>query len=166
MIKRTFRFSSPCYLSLENEQLIASYNRIKGQEELPDRKAAVEDIGIVLLEHHQITITHALMGRLLENNAALITCNDTHHPAGLLLNLDGHTNQSERFRAQQEASVPLRKQLWQQCCIIMNLQQRFIFLEHLFSCQWILISPFTIEFMWCKIHTRNPVSASKRQICL
>jgi CRISPR-associated protein Cas1 len=114
MIKRTFRFSNPCYLSLENEQMVVSYNRIKGQEDLPDRKAAIEDIGIILLEHKQITVTHALLGKLLENNAALITCNDTHHPTGLLLNLDGHTNQSERFRAQQEASIPLRKQLWQQ----------------------------------------------------
>lgn len=114
MIKRTFRFNNPCYLSLENEQMVVSYNRIKGQEELPDRKAAIEDIGIIILEHKQITLTHALMGKLIENNAALITCNETHHPTGLLLNLDGHTNQSERFRAQQEASIPLRKQLWQQ----------------------------------------------------
>ncbi|MBX7181700.1 MAG: type II CRISPR-associated endonuclease Cas1 [Bacteroidia bacterium] len=114
MIKRTFRFNNPCYLSLENEQMVVSYNRINGQEELPDRKAAIEDIGIIILEHKQITLTHALMGKLIENNAALITCNETHHPTGLLLNLDGHTNQSERFRAQQEASIPLRKQLWQQ----------------------------------------------------
>ena len=35
-------------------------------------------------------------------------------PAGLLLPLDGHTLQSERFRHQLESSLPLRKQLWQQ----------------------------------------------------
>lgn len=114
MIKRTLRFGSPCYLSLSNEQLVANYNRIKGQEDMADKLAPIEDIGIILLEHKQITITHSLMAKLLENNAAIITCNETHHPTGLFLNLDGHTNQSERFRAQQEASLPLRKQLWQQ----------------------------------------------------
>ena len=45
---------------------------------------------------------------------ALITCNNSHHPTGLLLNLDGHTLQSAKFQAQVEASVPLKKQLWQQ----------------------------------------------------
>lgn len=33
---------------------------------------------------------------------------------GLTLPLSGHTIQNERFRKQLEASVPLRKQLWQQ----------------------------------------------------
>jgi CRISPR-associated protein Cas1 len=32
----------------------------------------------------------------------------------LLLNLDGHSLQSQRFKAQLEASEPLKKQLWQQ----------------------------------------------------
>jgi CRISPR-associated protein Cas1 len=54
------------------------------------------------------------MAKLLENNVALITCNNTHHPTGLLLNLDGHTLQSQRFQVQLQSSVPLRKQLWQQ----------------------------------------------------
>jgi CRISPR-associated protein Cas1 len=52
--------------------------------------------------------------KLLENNAAVITCNDKHHPTGLFLNLDGHTQQSEKFKAQVNASEPLKKQLWQQ----------------------------------------------------
>ncbi len=32
----------------------------------------------------------------------------------MLLNLDGHTLQSQRFQAQIEATIPLKKQLWQQ----------------------------------------------------
>jgi CRISPR-associated protein Cas1 len=34
-------------------------------------------------------------------------------PAGLMLNLSGHTLQAERFKHQIESSAPLRKQLWQ-----------------------------------------------------
>jgi CRISP-associated protein Cas1 len=74
----------------------------------------VEDIGIVILDNPQLTITHSLIEELLENNVALITCNSTHHPTGLMLNLDGNKLQSLKFKAQIEASVPLKKQLWQQ----------------------------------------------------
>jgi CRISPR-associated protein Cas1 len=54
---------------------------------------------------------------LLDNNAAIIHCNDKRHPVGLMLNLDGHTLQTQRFKAQIEATEPLKKQLWQQTVI-------------------------------------------------
>ena len=74
----------------------------------------IEDIGVIVLENLQITITHQLMSALLENNVAVITCDHRHMPAGLLLPLEGNTTQSERFNCQINASEPLRKQLWQQ----------------------------------------------------
>jgi CRISPR-associated protein Cas1 len=51
---------------------------------------------------------------LLANNAAVITCDSSRMPVGLLLPLSGNTTQSERFQAQISASLPLQKQLWQQ----------------------------------------------------
>ena len=74
----------------------------------------IEDIGIILLDHKQITITQGLLEALLSNNAAVITCDSSRMPVGLLLPLSGNTTQSERFQAQIDASLPLRKQLWQQ----------------------------------------------------
>jgi CRISP-associated protein Cas1 len=74
----------------------------------------IEDIGLVILDHQQITITQSLLAKLLSNNTAVITCDHTHHPVGLQLCLDGHTLQSQKFKAQIAASVPLKKQLWQQ----------------------------------------------------
>jgi CRISPR-associated protein Cas1 len=74
----------------------------------------MKDIGVVILDNQQITITQAALAALLQNNAAIITCNDTHHPVGLFLPLDGHDVQSERFRHQITATGPLKKQLWQQ----------------------------------------------------
>ena len=108
MIKRTLYFGNPAYLSTTNEQLVV---------ERPEQAAhtvPIEDIGLVVLDHQQITISQALMAKLLANNVALITCNQTHHPTGLLLNLDGHSLQSQRFKEQLASSLPLRKQLWQQ----------------------------------------------------
>jgi CRISP-associated protein Cas1 len=62
---------------------------------------------------HQ-AISHTLINKLLNNNVALITCNENHLPVGLMLNLNGNTLQSQRFQCQVNASLPLKKQLWQQ----------------------------------------------------
>lgn len=107
MIKKTLYFGNPAYLSITQQQLVI-------KSDSTERKIPVEDIGILIIDHYQISITHAVLHMLLENNAAVITCNDKHHPTGLLLNLDGHTLQSEKFKAQINASEPLKKQLWQQ----------------------------------------------------
>lgn len=74
----------------------------------------IEDIGIVVLDHKQITVIQGVMERLLQNSCALITCDSRHMPTGLLLPLYGNTTQSERFQEQLYASTPLKKQLWQQ----------------------------------------------------
>lgn len=110
MIKRTLYFGNPAYLSTKDAQM-----RIKfSDSEKPEAKVPIEDIGVVILDHYQITITHTLITRLLSNNVALITCDEKHMPQGLMLNLDGNTLQQQRFTHQIEASLPLKKNLWQQ----------------------------------------------------
>lgn len=121
MIKRTLYFGNPSYLSLKNDQLVLKLPEVEKNDTLPDafkqsnvRTIPIEDIGVVVLDHKQITITQALLAKLLENNCAVITCDDRHLPTGLLLPLEGNTLQSERFNDQIDASLPLKKQLWQQ----------------------------------------------------
>ncbi len=109
MIKRTLYFGNPAYLKTKNEQLV-----FESTEDGETKTLPIEDIGVLIMDHPQITITQALIAKLLENNVALITCNGKHHPTGLLLNLDGNTLQSRKFKSQVEATVPLKKQLWQQ----------------------------------------------------
>ena len=121
MIKRTLCFSNPAYLSLRNEQLVVKLPQVEKNNDLPDTFKAdaiktipIEDIGVVVLDNKQITITQGLMAALLENNCAVITCDNSHLPVGLTLPLCGNTTQNERFRCQLDASLPLKKQLWQQ----------------------------------------------------
>lgn len=121
MIKRTLCFSNPAYLSLKNEQLVIKLPQVEKNDDLPESFKAdavktipVEDIGVVVLDNKQITITQGLMEALLDNNSAVITCDKSHLPVGLLLPLCGNTTQNERFRQQLDASLPLKKQLWQQ----------------------------------------------------
>jgi CRISPR-associated protein Cas1 len=109
MIKRTLYFGNPAYLKTVNEQLV-----IEMHDSGETKTAPIEDIGLLILDHQQITITQALIAKLLANNTAVVTCDHTHHPTGMLLNLDGNSLQSLKYQAQVEASVPLKKQLWQQ----------------------------------------------------
>ncbi len=121
MIKKTLYFGNPAYLSLRNGQLIIKLPEIVNNDTLPQSfkqqnvvSRPIEDIGVILIDNKQITITSGLMSALLENNCAVITCDSHSMPIGLHLPLDCNTTQSERFRYQIEASLPLRKQLWQQ----------------------------------------------------
>lgn len=109
MIKRTLYFGNPCYLKTRNEQLV-----IELVETAETKEAPIEDIGIVILDHPQITITQALIAKFMTHNIVVMSCDNTHHPSGLLLPIEGHTLQSQKQKAQVEASQPLKKQLWQQ----------------------------------------------------
>lgn len=113
MIKKTLFFGNPAYLSIKNSQLVVKRIDPETQQEVV-RTIPIEDIGVVVLEDRQITITNVALDALLQNNCAVITCDEKHMPSGMLLPLEGNTIQSERFANQIEASLPLKKQLWQQ----------------------------------------------------
>lgn len=113
MIKKTLFFGNPAYLSVKNSQLVVKRTDPETRQEIV-RTVPIEDIGVVVLEDRQITITNVALDALIQNNCSVITCDEKHMPAGMLLPLDGNTIQSERFANQIEASLPLKKQLWQQ----------------------------------------------------
>lgn len=110
MIKRTLFFGNPAYLSTKNEQLFISFP----QADKESRTVPIEDLGMIVLENHQITITNGLLSKLTERKVAVVSCNAQHLPEGLLLPMQGHSEQTERVRYQLEASQPLKKNLWQQ----------------------------------------------------
>jgi len=108
VIKRILEVSSgPARLSIAHRQLVIER---EGQE-----KATVpcEDIGVLLIDHPAISYTHTVFTTLAEMGAAVVLCGINHHPVSLLLPLEGNTVQTERYRAQLDASLPLKKRLWQ-----------------------------------------------------
>lgn len=109
MIKRTLIFSSSARLYLKNKQLICE-NRETGDV----RSVPIEDIGFVVLENHEISITLPLLDAMTNNNVAVTICDNKHMPTSMLLNLDGNRVQTELFSGQIKAGVPLKKNLWQQ----------------------------------------------------
>lgn len=121
MIKRTLFFSNPAYLSLSNAQLVIKMPEVENCDTFTAetkqefvRTIPIEDIGMIVIDNKRITFTSGLMAALLDNNASIVTCDDRSMPTGLMLPLACNTIQNERFRAQLDASLPLKKQLWQQ----------------------------------------------------
>lgn len=121
MIKKTLYFGNPTYLSLRNEQLVIKVAEVSNSKSIPnDAKKSleitkpIEDLGYVVLDNKQITITSGALNALLANNCAVISCNEKGMPSGMFLTIDSHSVQSEKFRDQMSCSLPLRKQLWQQ----------------------------------------------------
>ena len=56
MIKRTLYFGNPAYLKTKDEQLI-----FESPETGETKQVPIEDIGVIILDHQQITITQALI---------------------------------------------------------------------------------------------------------
>lgn len=113
MIKRTLFFGNPAYLSTRSKQLVVNFP----EKDKPEAVIPIEDLGYVVLENAQITLTNGLLMKLIENKTAVITCDAQHMPCGFLQPLVGHSEQTERMRYQLNASIPLKKQLWQQTVI-------------------------------------------------
>lgn len=133
MIKKTLYFENPAYLSMKNSQLVIKLPEVIKNDSLPEsfkqesvKTIPIEDVGVVILDNKQITITHGLIEALLANNCALITCDSRRMPVGLHLPLEGNTTQSERFQAQIDTSVPLKKQLWQQTIQAKIINQAYV----------------------------------------
>jgi len=123
MIKRTLLFTMPAYLSTRYEQLVVK------PKEGDEVTIPIEDIGVLVLEHAEITLSQSALSKLLAYNVAVIVCDTQHLPSGLLLPLDGNSLQTERFAAQLGAKLPLKKQLWQQTVAAKILNQA-LHLEH------------------------------------
>jgi len=81
------------------------------------RAAALVPLGEVaalVVSHPQVTYSQAVLAGLVEHGGALVVCNRRHLPVGMLLPVEAHYVQAERFALQARASRPRRKRLWQQ----------------------------------------------------
>jgi len=111
MIKKTLYFGNPAYLKKEQDQLKVEF---PSEEDKAPKTIPVEDIGIIILDHPRVTLTQALLSALIDNNAALLSCDSRHLPAGLFMPMSANHIYTEKLRYQLESSEPLRKNLWQQ----------------------------------------------------
>ncbi len=107
MLKKSILIENKCSITTKNNQLVI-------KSEIRESTIPIEDIGFIVLDHPEIYLSIPAMNFLIENNSCVITCTKNHLPNGMFLNLNSHHVQQEIFRNQIEASIPLKKQLWQQ----------------------------------------------------
>ncbi len=110
MLKRTLVFSNPMYLSLKNRQLVMAY------KDTPDETSTIpiEDIGVVLIEHQQVSMTMPLLNALSADNVQVVFCDNKGMPSSMLVGLDSNNTQGETLRNQIACGEVLKKQLWKQ----------------------------------------------------
>ena len=126
MLYRSIYIGNPAHLKLKDKQLKItdpSTQTVKGS-------VPIEDLGLLMLDHYQITVSHQLLQELMKNNVVLISCDEKHLPLGAMLPFSGNTQYSERVKTQLEVSEPLKKQLWKQT-IECKIQNQAKVLEHL-----------------------------------
>jgi len=114
VIKRTIEISQhACHLSVRLGQL--RIHRHTDDESAPlAGTVPCEDVGIVLIDHPQTTMTHQALATLVDHGAAVMVCGRDHLPAGLLLPLSTHSEVVWRINEQMAVSQPMKKQLWKQ----------------------------------------------------
>ena len=105
---RTVVITKPSKISIENDQLKYAP---KDEEVI---KVPIDDISVIILEVHQVTITSALMSRLTESNIVLFTCDKTHTPNGVFIPFHQHSRYAQVAHKQMAWSEPFKKRVWQQ----------------------------------------------------
>jgi CRISPR-associated protein Cas1 len=124
MIKRTLYFGNPAYLSKKDNQMLVKLT----DDDKPDARVPIEDIGVVILDHYGLTLTHALISALQDHNVAIISCDQKHLPYGMMLPFWHNHSFTDKIRQQIAMSEPLKKNLWQQT-IVAKIKNQAALLE-------------------------------------
>lgn len=111
-MKRSIILSSACYLSIKDSQLVVQLAADGSQF-----SRHLEDYGMLMLEHPQITLTHGVLQALAQHNVVLVSCDRQHRPCLMTWPLDVHHTHGLRARMQLESSLPVRKQIWRQTVV-------------------------------------------------
>jgi CRISPR-associated protein Cas1 len=118
MLRKTIEIATPgTRLSVAHRQLVI---------ERPEAKAAtmpIEDVGVLIVDDRRATYTQSVFVELLAAGATVMVTGADHLPAGMMLPIDAHHVQTERHRAQVEASEPTRKQVWRALICAKLVQQ-------------------------------------------
>lgn len=121
MLRKTILLENKASLSTKNLQLVI-------KTEVRESNIPIEDIGFLVIDNSEIFLSIPALNLLIDNNTAVIICNSSHLPNGMFLNLNSHHIQQEIFKNQIEATIPLKKQLWQQT-IVEKIKNQGLLLE-------------------------------------
>ena len=102
---RSVYITSKADLSIKNSQLVIA------QEETV--LVPMEDIAAIVLEDRRTAMTALLLSELSEAGVAVYFCDEKHMPNSVSVPYCQHSRQAAILKLQLDASVPLKKRLWQ-----------------------------------------------------
>ncbi|MBI3668226.1 MAG: type II CRISPR-associated endonuclease Cas1 [Acidobacteria bacterium] len=97
----------PVRISLRLEQLVIE------RDGHPPVTTPVAEIAGLVLSTPQVQFTQAVLAAVAAAGGSVVVCDGKYLPAAMLLPLQAHFVQTERFAAQTQLSEPRRKRLWQ-----------------------------------------------------
>jgi CRISPR-associated protein Cas1 len=108
MIEKIIDISEgPAKLNSKYEQLIITHN---GES----HSIPINEISVVLISTPTVSISSGVISLMCKNNGMIVVCDEKYMPVGVLLPYETNYVQQERFYAQIQASMPIKKQLWKQ----------------------------------------------------
>jgi CRISPR-associated protein Cas1 len=112
MIDRIIEIANPARLSVRDSQLVIERTQME-QLSLPFT-TPISEIAVLLLAHPQVILSQAVLSRIAEAGGSVVTIDGKFLPASMLLPVQAHFLQTERFANQMQLSLPTRKRLWQE----------------------------------------------------
>ncbi|MBT0654726.1 type II CRISPR-associated endonuclease Cas1 [Geomobilimonas luticola] len=83
-------------------------------EEIGKTMVPLNEVAALVLSNPHVSMTNAAMAGVAANGGIVVVSDSKFQPAGMLLPLDAHYTQGERFRKQAAIAQPVQKRLWQQ----------------------------------------------------
>jgi len=99
---------SPAYLHVRNRQLVIE------RDDHPPDSIPLDDLAAVVVSHPRVRFSQSVLAGLAECGGTFIVCDAKHMPVGMLMPLQSHHVQGERFAVQAGIKRPVKKRLWQQ----------------------------------------------------
>lgn len=112
MIDRIIEIANPARLSVRDSQLVIE--RTEGDQLSLPFTTPISEIAVLLLAHPQVVISQAVLSRIAEAGGSLVTIDGKFLPASMLLPVQAHFLQTERFAKQMQLTLPTQKRLWQE----------------------------------------------------
>jgi len=101
-------------LSEEGASLSVRHAQLVIQRDDDKVTVPLNELAALIVAHPGVHYTHAVLTGICAQGGAVVLCNEKRMPTGMLLPIEAHFTQAERFAEQASASLPTKKRLWKQ----------------------------------------------------
>lgn len=95
----------------------------------PPVTTPIAELAALVLSNPHVVLTQHTLSSIAAAGGSVVICNKNYLPAALLLPLESHSLQTERFARQAQLGEPRRKRLWQQIVIAKIRAQSRLLME-------------------------------------